>query len=128
MGKLKFEKHFTTCEQSNKLLEIGVPANSADLFYKRHLGKKDEYFEEPKVLPDGQSFSSWCGTENGVDTDVYVPCWSLGRLQEIWAICTLEDWKYKEALMGHVQWIISDLEFEKDVANIDFENLKNYEN
>ncbi len=79
----EFENHFTTLEQSERLLALGLPADTADCFYKRHLCQKDEYFEEPKVLPDGLTFSSYCGTETGVDEDIYVPCWSVGRLIEI---------------------------------------------
>lgn len=80
----KFENHFTSLEQSERLLQLGVPAESADCFYRRHLHNKDEYFEGPFVLPVEQTIVTYCGTdEDSYSTEIYAPCWSVGRLIEI---------------------------------------------
>ena len=100
---------FSTIEESKQILALGIPADSADCFYKRHLGQKDEYFEEPKVLPDGLTFSSYCGTENGVDEDVYVPCWTTGRLAHIYLLCDTYPYEdgQKYTCPPDIEWLIS---------------------
>lgn len=37
MSKLKFENNFTTYEQSNELLKLGVPADTADCILIRFM-------------------------------------------------------------------------------------------
>lgn len=68
--------NFTTPEQSKRLLELGVPRYSADMWY---IGAVDA----PKKYPPFPSFSYW------VDGMIYerdLPCWSVGRLIEIYEI------------------------------------------
>ena len=65
------EPNYTTQEQSKRLLNLGLPADSADCFYKRHLGNVNEYFEDPKLLPKGYNFSTWCGSTTG-DVDMNI--------------------------------------------------------
>ena len=57
---------YTTVKQSKELLELGLPANSADCYYL-DLGLGD-YSEEPKFgnVPDGE-----------------LPCWTFHRLLNI---------------------------------------------
>lgn len=71
MKKLKI--NFTTTEQSKRLLELGVPADSADCFYHEG-GKWVGMFQFGDKISD---FPARFGR---------TPCWSVGRLMEIYEI------------------------------------------
>ncbi len=70
------QNNFTTPEQSKRLLELGLPADSADC------GIVED------IMHGGQEilripYTRWCkGYEN-----ISTPCWSVGRLLEIMLIC-----------------------------------------
>lgn len=78
----KLHDNFTTPEQSRRLLELGVPADSADMYSClefEHLiwirNTKDESSEDFfDILINGKSIN--------------IPIWSAGRLIEIFIICT----------------------------------------
>lgn len=70
------QNNFTTPEQSKRLLELGVPADSADCVYT-YLGIK--------ILPENIVYSSYDWMV--ADGDKRLPCWSVGRLIEIWLHC-----------------------------------------
>lgn len=72
------QNNFTTPGQSKRLLELGVPADSADCFYSNILG--NWYLD---IIPQHKNYTC---ISNGMD-DLYLPCWSVGRLMEIWDIC-----------------------------------------
>jgi hypothetical protein len=66
------QRNFTTPEQSKRLLELGVPEWTADCFYKLDL----------------YSFKTeMCFTKEDSLLHHYTPCWSVGRLIEIYLIC-----------------------------------------
>lgn len=74
----KLQKNYTTPKQSKKLIALGVPTNSADCYYMR---------ESPKrlyILNDGETISKLRLRLNMAHT---MPCWSLGQLLAIMAIC-----------------------------------------
>lgn len=87
------QNNFTTPEQSKRLLELGLPADSADMFWSATYlnGKKDGYLCVPSVI------SHWSGDFSGGlnDTDS-LPCWSVGRLIEIYLTCALEYHPYDD--------------------------------
>jgi hypothetical protein len=69
----KLQNNFTTIEQSKRLLELGVSADSADLFYHKG-GKWISIFQmEDKTSDFPARFER-------------TPCWSVGRLIEIYEI------------------------------------------
>ena len=70
------QNNFTTPEQSKRLLELGVPADSADCVHT-YLGIK--------ILPEGIKYSNYDWMV--ADGDDRIPCWSDGRLMEIYEIC-----------------------------------------
>lgn len=84
------QNNFTTPEQSKRLLELGVPANSADLFY--HEGARSN-LERGMFLSTLEGYENFDKAVIGYrkylsDKDMKaVPCWSVGRLMEIWDIC-----------------------------------------
>lgn len=67
-------KHYTTIEQSKKLVELGLNAETADMFYSRRPTGKSEYNIFPDFKPEGRL---------EVFTKVDLPCWSLGALIDI---------------------------------------------
>lgn len=70
------QNNFTTPEQSKRLLELGVPADSADCYYTS--------YGAITAIPNG-------GYD---DKRIFLQeigctlCWSVGRLIEIYGICT----------------------------------------
>lgn len=78
---MSLNSNFTTIEQSNRLLELGLPKNSADLYYNK--------FGALEVIPEYRNFNEFCDT-----TDT--PCWSVGRLMEIFVIAR----GYEDGLMS----------------------------
>lgn len=89
----KLQSNFTTPEQSKRLLELGVPADSADCFYYSDNQGEEEF---PSIIPivnDGEiCFSLFCDNKA-------VPCWSVGRLMDIIRTCNLtaeKPWVYIE--------------------------------
>ena len=77
----KLQNNFTTPEQSKRLLELGVPADSADCYLLRTHTKGDTFIVE--VLHD-ELYSKKDKFTNMLE---YLPCWSVGRLMEIISIC-----------------------------------------
>jgi hypothetical protein len=74
----KLQNNFTTPEQSKRLLELGVPAWTADCYYY------DFFDKHPKVLNiDADRDYKW----NLESEYAPKPCWSVGRLIEIYHIC-----------------------------------------
>lgn len=65
----KLQNNFTTPEQSKRLLELGVPADSADCFFTDS-GKRE--------------------IKNTPFDILYTPCWSVGRLIEIYEMVSEE--------------------------------------
>lgn len=70
----KLQNNFTTPEQSKRLLELGVPANSADCYYDQY-----QILNFRNELDYGYDFF-------GLNFR-FIPCWSVGRLIEILKIC-----------------------------------------
>lgn len=102
------QNNFTTPEQSKKLLELGVPADSADMCYEQccesvvwvgEVGDvpqgKTFYMHEPALRhinpegtwtwKDGERIDLSGKVDELRKTDI--PCWSVGRLIEIYHIC-----------------------------------------
>lgn len=79
------QKNFTTPEQSKRLLELGVPANSADCYYDQYriLNFRTE-------LDYGYDFFEL--------NFRFIPCWSVGRLIEILEIILGSPWSDHEEL------------------------------
>ena len=70
----QLQNDFTTPEQSKRLLELGVPADSADCYYT----PIDSYRHPVVFYTDSPKL--W-------ECDRF-PCWSAGRLIEIFLVCT----------------------------------------
>ena len=77
----KLQNNYTNPEQSKRLLELGVPVDSADCYLLTTHTKGDTFIV--KVLHD-ELYSEQDKFTNLLD---YLPCWSVGRLIEIYHIC-----------------------------------------
>jgi hypothetical protein len=75
----KLKSNFTTTEQSKRLLELGVPEWTADCCFST--SKYGDYICEgdKHIIPDDLCIQY-------VPFSAY-PCWSVGRLMEIYLIC-----------------------------------------
>lgn len=76
----QLQNDFTTPEQSKRLLELGVPADSADCM---NFGNAD-IFQIPFQRPFSEHLE--LHVQEGL-RKMYTPCWSVGRLIEIISIC-----------------------------------------
>lgn len=113
----KLQNNFTTPEQSKRLLELGVPADSADCYYSRTIKciividteiNKKEFFKG----------------------DI-VPCWSVGRLMEIFTICAEYHtggnslvFNKESVLLGNIDCLIPVIELAAKDKCIDFSKLE----
>ena len=82
------QNNFTTPEQSKRLLELGVPAYSADMYYATY---KREGSEHEYLCNDGTP--SVINIHRGLSVGNFrtqsnlIPSWSVGRLIEILETC-----------------------------------------
>lgn len=78
------QNNFTTLEQSERLLELGVPADSADMYiecywYDGHNGMWRCKIGSHEIFRDRKQIGEGVGAIR--------PCWSVGRLIEIILLC-----------------------------------------
>jgi hypothetical protein len=77
-------RHFTTPDQSRRLLELGLLKNSADCYYDMYKMLDDTIIHvmtanEKDIAAKTEAFWHFC-----------YPCWSLGQLLEIASKCGSE--------------------------------------
>ena len=122
---MNMQFNFTTPEQSKRLLELGVPANSADCFYDEDDIECGANYVFP--IPEWKTFDDYTK-----DLDI-IPCFSLGRLIEISIICGLGERVPNELYINSysfvpslIENIISRLEKVADLSinDIDFSKLE----
>ena len=111
------QKDFTTPEQSKRLLELGVPADSADLFYDNEWLKIDKD-DVPLVIYKKNKFTNYNQQE-------YTPCWSVGRLMQIFAICFDPDFIHFDTFADGINFLQQMMDkFETYAKNMDFSKLE----
>lgn len=117
MEKKKFENAFTSAEQSQRLLKLGIPANTADCSYVSELDKQ--------VYVNARPFDELKAMEGN---SRMVPCWTATRLWEIYYICQCYD-DYESYSHGDtiVEQAINKIEEAISDDMFDFLNLENYE-
>lgn len=106
----KLQNNFTTAEQSKRLLELGVPADSADCYWQLRSDSLAENWE----------YRCYIGTSPAIKDNLYsyrngytIPCWSVGRLIEILEIILGSPWSDKELLGKQgtlLERVVSDFE------------------
>jgi hypothetical protein len=102
----KLQNNFTTPEQSKRLLELGVPADSADCFYSyykktyAHSEYVDILWHRPRFITE-DNIPSW-NAKLLDGTQTYLPCWSVGRLLEIINHCVSNAGGFRTLLYMHM--------------------------
>ena len=87
MAIKKLQNDFTTPEQAKRLLELGVPADSADCFYDKHFFGGN--------IVQTRMYREWSKRHDlfsGIFRDIITPCWSVGRLIEIYELCYAQEY------------------------------------
>lgn len=86
MAIKKLQNNFTTPEQSKRLLEVGVPADSADMLWDGCVYPTDGWeFDDFPTYSD-KPFSYYQSLYRQEDVAHILPCWSVGRLMAIYFI------------------------------------------
>ena len=80
------QENFTTPEQSKRLLELGVPADSADCYY--------DSWKQVQWRQLSDMHSDFFEVYNH-----YTPCWSVGRLMEIMLNSQIDTGTYALGIM-----------------------------
>jgi len=117
----KLQNNYTTPEQSKRLLELGVPADSADCYLLRTYTKGDTFIVE--VLHD-ELYSKKDKFTNMLE---YIPCWSVGRLIEIYSLCVTCDPNVRSPMLGscnNTELLVVMLEYAKGIYVLDFSKLE----
>ena len=124
----KLQNNFTTPEQSKRLLELGVPADSADCVLE-NLNTAENNFQS-------EYYTRWIIEKRHVKEDIFcernegifLPCWSVGRLIEIYNTCVDFDLDNGAAIVIFIQDkspIVQMMEmFEDKVSIMDFSKLE----
>ena len=119
----KLQNDYTTPEQSKRMLELGVPADSADGFYSResYIGEK---WERPKLFEKEEDKVDFKSVYKG-GILMYFPLFTVGRLIEIYLICVCNALQLVE-LTDESMPLIEEMvcKFEQDTRYIDFSKLE----
>ena len=107
----QLQNNFTTPEQSKRLLELGVSADSADCYIDPLIKDKNPWI----YIRHDESF--WMEGEA-------IPCWSVGRLMEIFEICT--PYKIEQFVFTgtYIEQICKAFLFAKEMKSLDFSKLE----
>lgn len=123
----KLQNDFTTPEQSKILLELGLPADSADCFYLKVKPVEDYVY----VLTDNRTYTEQAAISEFKYTD-FLPCWSVGRLIEIFDICDIsyisDEWPNTTTMTKRsgsvIEYIVGTYENAHNKKLLDFSKLE----
>ena len=118
----KLQNNFTTPEQSKRLLELGVPMWTADLyFYAEGCVSNDD--EPCGLIPYGEVYED-TSKETMFSSHVEFPCWSVGRLIEIYHICVSRGFSFNVCFPNLMNEIMYKLAEAKSNGWLQLENLE----
>lgn len=126
MKAMKLQNNFTTPEQSKRLLELGLPAWTADLYFYAE-GCISNNDEPSGVIPYDEVYED-NSKETMFSSYVELPCWSTFRLIEIYKIVALR--KEIDTLCEEIAYSSKDLVqiiismIEENLLVIDFSKLE----
>lgn len=137
------QSNFTTPEQSKRLLELGVPADSANMIYGENADIKDGVvvyeWGEPELLPISVITGKQILYSEYIDKytsggKFNLPCWSVGRLMEIFDTCLFDtyvqsvylDWCNVLSLgdMRYIDYLVLCYENAIEHKQLDFSKLE----
>ena len=106
----KLQNNFTTPSQSKRLLELGVPKDSADCFICTN--------------PIGQDTGILDFPYSEIEKEGFLPCWSVGRLIEIYTECI--DESKGSYIIIHKKFVMDDVLYRitEDFDYLDFSKLE----
>ena len=117
---MKLQNNFTTVEQSRRLLELGVPANSADMYWDNYCFTSNEY--KSPIVRNKHSYRYKDYFK--MNKEIYTPCFSVGRLIEIFFICSTIAYRYEFiAEEIPINAIVSGIELAIEENDFDFSKL-----
>ena len=135
----QLQNNFTTPEQSKRLLELGVPEDSADMMYYPEFTENlysignggFRMSDTPRVLRAYDKFSNSTCYDSDKFRELCAPCWSVGRLIEICLKCsTLEQRQVRFFCNGDddeyslIDYVITALESGVMTNHMDFSKLE----
>lgn len=88
----KLQNNFTTIKQSKRLLELGVPADSADCY----ISNEKIFVLHNCTFQENFNNDLDMARSHLINMPHYLPCWSVGRLIEIYEICTQTKFNRKQ--------------------------------
>lgn len=106
----KLQNDFTTPKQSKGLLELGVPEWSANCVLRHYNWAEDNLEESNWELPCIVYRADELDRFIDDEYDKVLPCWSIGRLIEIWEVITGEKWSH-ETEQSIIEELISNFNY-----------------
>ena len=100
------QHHFTSLEQAKKLLELGVPKTSADMYCFRDVAGNLYYNMVPSWQPIFSKQRFWDNFPHD-----YAPIWSVGQLQWIIKVCATDEDKKEKIFTELGIWPGPQIEF-----------------
>lgn len=111
----KLQSNYTTTEQSKRLLELGVPEWTADLRYR--ICKVNDSILGNPYLTKGKKYT-------GSHFNSSLPCWSVGRLIEIYKIVGEEAGQCISCSKNQTQVESLVQLYEENIGLLDFSKLE----
>ena len=111
----KLQSNYTTPEQSKRLLELGVPEWTADLRYR--ICKVNDSILGNPYLTKGKKYT-------GSHFNSSLPCWSVGRLIEIYKIVGEEAGQCISCSKNQTQVESLVQLYEENIGLLDFSKLE----
>lgn len=131
------QNNYTTIQQAKRLLELGVPENSADCYWEPLEKVKGEwvYRAAPFVIRfEAEINHVRCFFPR--KPNAVIPCWSLGRLMIIYDQCTdrrplyiMEDWKNTAKIAeegyykNYIDFVVRGFEYAVEHSIIDYHKI-----
>ena len=84
----ELQDNFTTVEQSKRLIELGVPRNSADCY-------RWDFGEQFNIRYSSEVHTIYFDYQKSWKDKI--PCWSAGRLIEIYELCAGEYYSHRRS-------------------------------
>lgn len=111
---IKLPNDFTTPEQSKRLIELGVPIESANIVYYH----TPDSWHDPYLINEPRHIEN-------LKSGKGLPCWSTDRLMKIFAICFDPDFIHFDTYADGINFLKQMIDkFETYAENMDFSKLE----
>lgn len=122
---MKLQNHFTTPEQSKRLLELGVPKNTADMYAVKNA--TNDGYSNPRVLTIPYEQKE-LRIHNILPSPILsIPIWSVGRLMEITGLFAprhIVDWTFDLIETTYIEGVVAVIENLIENYDVDFSKLE----